>query len=78
MFAKAFLPELNLRNIGLASDSEHDWQRTLWRSRSSETITDKIHVCISFFDETHSQQDVDAKARITNPAESIVPISNHH
>lgn len=69
------LLELNFWNFSFSANREHDRQCPFLRSRFSEAFTDKVHVYICFFCEAHSEEDVDGEARITNPAESVVPIS---
>jgi len=71
------LPELNLRDVRLATNSEHDWKCSVRRSRLSETITHEHHIGVSFFRETHSQENVYGKAGVSNPGKSIIPIPVH-
>jgi len=69
------LLELNFWNFSFSANREHDGQCPFWGSRFSEAFTDKVHVYICFFCEAHSEEDVDCEARITNPAEAVVPVS---
>ena len=72
-------PLLKQSRIGRkeVKNTNHDWKCTFFRSRLSKSFTDKVHIRICLFGETHSEKDVDGKTRVSNPAETIIPISNH-
>ena len=44
----------------------------------TKSITYKLHVSICLFGEAHSEKYVDRKAGISNPAKSVVPVSDNY
>lgn len=69
------LLKLDLGNVCLPTDREHYGKCAIFETRLPETLADEVHVCVRFFSEAHTEQDVDREARVTNPRVTVVPVS---
>lgn len=66
--------EFLLGNFRFAPDGVHNPQPALLGRGFLENGVDEFHVGVGLFRETHSEQYVDGKARVSNPRIAIVPV----